>query len=252
MSATNALSYNEYVTQLANLAVTQVQTTAGVVEGVDAAFTLLIPQALNYSELRIQRDCNLLPLQTENTAYTLTSSNNILRVSTDDFVTMQTVMVNGAPLLPVSKEFLQNVYGTANPLAQPTYMAMRGGDAATAGKTWIEVIVGPWPDAAYPVTIIGTTRMPSLYKSATTPLAATGTTWISTWLPDLLLMASMIVVSGFQRNFSATSDEPSMPANYEKQYQALLAGAATEEARKRFEASAWSSMAAPIAATPGR
>ena len=94
--------------------------------------------------------------------------------------------------------------------------------------------------------------MPTLYLQATTLLAATGTTFISSWLPDLFVMASMIYVSGFQRNFGAMASDPEMSMSYEAQYKALLPGAATEELRKRFEASAWSSTPTSVAATPTR
>jgi hypothetical protein len=43
-----------------------------------------------------------------------------------------------------------------------------------------------------------------------------------------------------------------MAVTYESQYQALLKGAITEEFRKKFEASGWSSMSPPIVATPTR
>jgi len=78
------------------------------------------------------------------------------------------------------------------------------------------------------------------------------TTFISLYLPDLFLMASMIFVSGFQHNFGRQSDDPAMAQSYEGQYKTLLTGAMIEEARKKFQASAWSSMSPPVAASPTR
>jgi hypothetical protein len=43
-----------------------------------------------------------------------------------------------------------------------------------------------------------------------------------------------------------------MAITYESQYQALLKGAAVEEARKKYEASAWSSQSPSPVATPTR
>jgi hypothetical protein len=43
-----------------------------------------------------------------------------------------------------------------------------------------------------------------------------------------------------------------MAVTYEMQYQTLLKGAVTEEARKKFEASAWSSQGPSPVATPTR
>lgn len=254
---TTPLTYNGYVTQVANMAVVNVQTTAGVVEGVDTAFNVTIPQMLNYAELRIQRDLDLLPSQTSRT-YTLTIGNNQLQLGAYDFVTVQTVTLNVSgvtvPLLPSTKEYLQNVYGSsaAGSRAQPKLFAMLGGDLATGGTTYNNIIIGPYPDASYNVEVFGTVRLPTLYENATTALADTGTTFISTYFPDLLIQASLIYISQYQRNFGQASNDPSMGPTYELQYQNLLKSAGVEEGRKKFSASAWSSMSPPVAATPTR
>ena len=175
-----------------------------------------------------------------------------------DFVTIQTITLTVAnetyTLLPATKEYLQNVYGSAATAnrARPKLFAMYGGDLSTGGETYNNILVGPYPDIAYSVDVIGTVRLPTLYENATTPLAATGTTFISTYFPDLLIQASLIYISQFQRNFGAASNDPSMGPTYELQYQNLLRGAAVEEGRKKFSASAWSSMQPPVAATPTR
>lgn len=236
------------------MAVVQVTTSGGIVVGVDDAFNVLIPQALNYAELRIARDADLLPSLTSAT-YALTPGSNQLQISINDFVTVQTVGVtvsgNLTPLLPVSKEVLQNVWGNPTYLTQPQWFAMAGGDSATGGNTWNNILVGPYPDINYPVVVTGTARLPTLYQnSGNSTLAASATTFISTYLPDLLMQASMIYVAEFQRNFGPTSNDPDMPGAYEAQYANLLKGAVVEEARKRFNAGAWSSMGStPIATT---
>ena len=114
------------------------------------------------------------------------------------------------------------------------------------------VAVGPYPDESYPIVVRGTQRLPSLWQYNTDPDASTLYTFISAYLPDLLLMASMIYLSGYQRNFGRQSDDPQMAVSYEQQYQALLKGASVEEARKRFAASAWTSQAPPTVATATR
>lgn len=250
--ATNPLSYNAFVTLIGVMAVVNTAEVSGVVEGVDPYFNAIIPQMLNYAELRIQRDLDLLPLLTSS-AYAFTAGNNVLSISIDDFVTVQTVTVGvNAPLLPVSKEFLQNVYGDPSYQAQPAYFAMIGGDQATGGNTSNNIMVGPWPDQNYAATIFGTQRMPSLYLNASAGIADTGTTFISTWLPDLLVQAAMVFITEYQRNFGATSNDPQMGVNYENQYQTLLKGAMVEEARKKFNASGWSSMSPALVASPAR
>lgn len=251
---TNPLTYNGYVNQIATLAVVSTTTVSGVVQGVDAAFNTLIPQMLNYAELRIQRDLDLLPSMTTNTSYGLTVGSNVVSISVNDFVTLQTVSVvastTSTPLIPTTKEFLQNVYNDNSYTGVPQYFAMYGGDASTFGATYQNIVVGPYPDQAYPLLLIGTVRMPSLYQYATTANAGTATTFISTYLPDMLIQASMIYISQFQRNFGPASNDPQMGPTYEAQYQSLLRGALGEEYRKKFQASAWSALSSSPVATP--
>ena len=104
---------------------------------------------------------------------------------------------------------------------------------------------GPVPDQTYSVEIVGTYRPASL--SATNL-----TTFISLYLPDVFLMASMIYISGYQRNFGRQSDDPSMAQSYESQYQALLKSAVTEEVRKKYESVGWTSESASPVSTPTR
>ena len=254
---TTPLTYNGYVTQVATMAVVNVQTTSGIVVGVDADFNAIIPQMLNYAELRIQRDLDLLPSQTSR-PYTLTIGSNQLQLGAYDFVTVQTITLNVSnvtyPLLASTKEYLQNVYGSSavGSRGRPKIFAIYGGDLSTGGETYNNILLGPYPDIAYNVEVIGTVRLPTLYENATTPLAATVTTFISTYFPDLLIQASLIYISQFQRNFGQASNDPAMGPTYELQYQNLLRAAAVEEGRKKFSASAWSSMSPQVAATPTR
>lgn len=249
--ATTPLSYNLYVTQVADLAVEIVSTVASVVTPTSAAFAALIPQMLNYAELRISRDLDLIALQTTNT-YSASANNPVLSIPTADFVTIQTLSISGAPLLPVSKEWIQNCFGTSAGAAQPAYFAPYGGDAATFGQTTATYLLGPTPDTTYSVAAVGTVRMPTLNNYANASDANSKYTWISTWTPDLLIQASLIYIAQYQRNWGAASNDPEMGPTYELQYENLLKGSIVEEARKRFAASAWSSMAPPVVASPGR
>lgn len=247
------LTYSSYIQTVATMAVIPLTTDAGgYVTTQSAEFNLLIPQMLDYAELRIQRDLDLFASQIDNSSYSLTAGSNLLSVSVNDYVTVQDILItNGTKktaLVPVSKEFLQVAYDDISVTGLPQFFAPYGGDASTFGNTSMEFLFGPYPDQSYGLTLIGTARLPSLAQYAESPQATTSTTFISTWLPDLLLMASMVFISGYQRNFSATSDDPQMAVNYEKQYQTLLKGASVEEARKRFAASGWTSMSpTPVA-----
>lgn len=327
-TATTALSYNQYVTQVATMAVLQ-QTliTTGtspnsIVTSSDPNFQNIIPEMLNYAELRIQRDLDFLATMnsqsfTMNTTFagsgsitgttltivsatgtlsvgatilglgiapqttilailtgsggigtytvsisqTVPSTNitaqfNKLAIPTSAFVTLQTITAednagDSVPLLPVNKTYIQNVYGSAS-LGTPMYFAVDGGDLATGGQLSQNILVGPWPDAAYTINVTGTSRQPTLNNYAVSGQADTNYTFISQNLPDLLVIASMIYISAYQRNFGRQSDDPQMAQSYETQYQELLKGAMIEEARKKFSSSAWTSYAPTPVATPTR
>ena len=235
------LTYSTYVQQISTLA---------VVSATDPNFTIIIPSMIDYAELRIQRDLDFLSTQVSNTNYSFTSGNNTLTIPTATFVTLQTLeVIDGSglssPLLPVTKEYIQNVYGSGSASGLPQYFAVYGGDANTAGLTNQNIIVGPIPSSNFQAKLTGTIR--------SQPLSATNTaTFISTYLPDLFIMASMIYISAYQRNFGRLNDDTQMAQTYESQYQALKAGALIEENRKKFEAAAWTSYSPAPAATPMR
>jgi hypothetical protein len=112
-------------------------------------------------------------------------------------------------------------------------------------------------NTTFSVTIINSTTVSvsSSAGSATTvgtAASTNSTTFISLNLPDIMIMASMIYISAYQRNFGRANDDPQMAITYESQYQALLKGAAVEEARKKFEAAGWSSQSPSTFATPTR
>jgi len=122
-----------------------------------------------------------------------------------------------------------------------------------ASSTW---------NGTFTATVTSSTNITiTLPESVVNPTAATvigqigngnGVSFISQYLPDLLIMASMIYISAYQRNFGRQSDDPQMAQSYESQYQTLLKSATVEEARKKFEAAAWSSQSPAQVASPTR
>lgn len=235
------MDYNAYVQQISTMAVVPVT---------DTNFQIILPQMISYAELRMQRDLDFLSTQISNSNYSLTAGNSTLTIPTSAFVVMETFEVidgsgSSMPLLAVGKEFIQNVYGTGSSTGLPQYFAVYGGDSATTGLTSQNMIIGPIPDLNYSIRLTGTVR--------SAPLSATNTqTYISVYLPDMFIMASMIYISAYQRNFGRMNDDPQMAQSYEGQYQALKASALVEENRKKFEAAAWSSYSPAPAASPTR
>jgi hypothetical protein len=245
------MDYTDYKKQIYVMAGYTVGTD-GSVASYDANYETILPEMISYAELRIQRDLDFLSTQAVDTSITFTIGNNVLSIPQSSFITLQTLealAVSGAstPLLPSTKEFIQNVYSGNSTNGTPRYFAMYGSDTTTSGDnpTYMTVLVGPPPDAAYTARLTGTVRF--------LPLSANNTnTFISTYLPDLFIMASMIYMSAYQRNFGRISDDPNMAQTYESQYQALLKGAGMEEFRKKFQASAWSSLTPSPVASPTR
>ena len=260
MSGPNPLSFNSYISQVAAMAVYQTQQNAGVTSFLDAPPSLITPVMLNYSERRIERDIDMLASRSSN-QYTLTAGVNILPIPVGDFrtvETMQIAQVNGAqvvntsPMTPVSREYIQNCYGGLQGAGIPRYFAMVGDNFGDGADTLNNVLLGPYPNAPYTVIVNGTIWQPSLYSYASNGVADTQYTYISNYYSEMLLMASMIYISAFQRNFSATSDSPDMGQSYEKQYQVLRLGAIEEENRKKQLGSAFSAYSTPVSATPTR
>lgn len=252
------LTYNTYVTQIAEMA---------VVSEDDPNFQIIIPAMIQYAELRINRDLDLVSTSTSihGPEFILSAGNRNISLKDADgnntielpdgsgyFVVseqLNLILPTGQtnpdgpdayrqPLLPTTKEFLDAVYGS-------NQSANRGVPKYFAAFNETLFFVGPVPDNEYYVEIVGTFRPNAISASNTT-------TFISKYLPDLFVMASMIYISAYQRNFGRQSDDPQMAQSYESQYQALLKGAMVEEVRKKYEASAWSSQSPSPVATPTR
>jgi hypothetical protein len=231
---------------------TQIATMA-VVDETDPAFLEILPMAITYAENRIYREVDFLFTSISTTAYSCTIGTRTIAVPAGTFVVPEQINIitpssvsdpnlgTRNPLLPTTKEFLDAVYGAAGSRGQPLYFAPF--DDYT-------FLLGPYPDQTYTVELVGTYRPQSLGDGTS---GTQTTTFISLYLPDLFIMASMIYVAAYQRNFSsAQGNDPAMPVTYETAYATLLKSALSEEGRKKFEAAAWSSQAISITATPTR
>jgi len=243
---TTGLSYNgtvagtmSYIQQMAEMA---------VVDQTDVNFLAILPAMITYAENRMYRDIDFLFTTTSINGYAITGGSRQINIPQGTLVVSQQInLITPAgfssadnnvrnPLLATTKEYLDMVYGDSSYTGQPIYYA------PFIDNTYY---VGPYADQTYYVEIVGTYRPASL--SSTNP-----TTFISLYLPDVLLMASLIYISAYQRNFGRMSDDPSMAQSYESQYQGLLKGAVVEEARKKYQSSAWASMSPPVASSPTR
>ena len=199
-----------------------------------ADYVTIEPDIINYADQRIYRELNLLATIVRDSSQTVTanSRNFPLPQSLGRFVVVQGINIltpvgstvsNGTrvPLEMTTREFLDWTW--------PSETAA----SATATPQWYApitdqiFIVGSPPGAAFTAEVIGTIRP--------TPLSAGNTTtYLSQDLPDLFLAASMIFVSGWQKNFGSQSDNPQMATSWEAQYEKLFASADLEENRKKY------------------
>lgn len=235
-----ALNYTTYQTQTATLLAMDVT---------DALYQTILPGMIDYAEQRSYRETDLLNTVTRDTGtltvgtrtLTLPSNNGRFVVTNGMNVITPSSTTNPDsgtrnPLAPCSRDILDMIWPSTTGAGLPTKYAM---------ITDQEAIVGPSPDATYTVEVIGTIRP--------TPLSADNTTtYLTLYLPDLFIAASMIYGSGYQKNFGAQSDTPQMAVSWEAQYEKLFASVNVEEQRKRYASGAWGSLQPTTIATSTR
>lgn len=224
------MNYLEYGIRIANLLPVNVSSTQ---------FQNMLPAMIDTAEQRIYRELNLLSTVVTNaTSSTVAGNRNFtLPSSTGKFVTVVTINVitpaATAPdsgtrnqLTPVDRTYLDAVWNSSSGATVPKHFAMNDQDT---------IIFGPWPDAAYRVEVVGTIRPTPLSSSNTT-------TFLTLYLPDLFIAASMVFAGENMRDFGAEGNNPNVAQIWEGNYQALLQSANAEEIRKKFAGPAWTSL----------
>lgn len=220
-----------------------------VIDANDANFVQIIPECIESAEQRLYRELDLLNTVTRQTG-TLTIGTRTFNLPTASgrFVvtngfnvitpSSQTVPDSGTRnfLTPVTRDVLDVLWPSTTGAGVPSLYAM---------ITDQQAIVGPAPDAAYTIECIGTIRPAPL--SVSNP-----DTYLTLYLPDLFVDASMIFMSGYMRNFGSGADDPKMAMSWAAKYKEDFASANIEELRKRYAMGAWSSMSPTPMATPTR
>lgn len=233
-------NYTQFVGQLANIL---------VIPADDPNYLAVLPNIIDDGEQRVYRETDLLSTVVRDTGGTLTanSRNFTLPQTNGRFVVTNNMNVftptgtqtNRRQLVPVTRDFLDAVWGNeaaASSPSIPEYYAM---------ITDQTIIVGPPPDAGYTMEVIGTIRP--------TPLsAANPTTYLTLYLPDLFLAASLVFSVGYLKDYGAATDDPNAAGSWETHYQRLLASENIEEIRKKYAAQGWTSMQPSPVTTPAR
>lgn len=212
-------SYNSYVLVMAEM--------AAINDVNEPNFQAILPAMIDYAEQRIYRDLNLLATITRATVAATPNSRNVIlpQVNGANFVAVQGVNVmigtQRASLVPKSRYFVDFFNG--------------GNEQSVAGQNPMVyamltdqiILIAPAPGSAMTVEIVGTVRLTALS-------ASNQQTFLTQNLPDLFLAASMVFLSGFQKNFGAQADAPQASQSWESQYQNLRKSANDEEIRKRY------------------
>lgn len=221
-----ALTYTSYVAEMQVL--TQFNNN-------DPAFIQNLPSAISYAEDRINRELDLLSAVASNSSLALTAGTRTLDISAANINVLERLNIitpfsqtnpelgTRNPCVPVTEDYLDLVYGSAATQGLPTNFIR---------QTDKIVLFGPFPDQNYTVELVGTVWQ--LPLSSSNP-----TTWIATYIPDLMIAASMIFMTGFMKNFGAQSDDPRSAQSWESQYDLLMKSAATEDARRKFKSAGW-------------
>lgn len=233
-------NYTGYVNQLTNLM---------VVASSDANFQTFLPGCIDYAEQRLYRELDLVGTSVvdsgacvvNNRLFNLpTNFGNFLVVDDMNVITPVTAGTsNGTrnPLYPVTTNFINACYpNNTSGTGVPRFMAILNSS---------QMMIGPVPDQAYTVEVLGTQRP--------TPLSSSNTTTIlTTMLPDLFMAASMVFATGYQRDFGSQSDDPQRAVSWQAQYDKLFASANVEELRKQYQSQAWTAQQPNPVATPPR
>lgn len=249
-----SLTYTTYQAALQNFLV--MNDVTGISD-----LAAVLPNIIDFAEQRIYRELDFLTTETTATSLAVAGNRNVPVPST-------VIVLNDVNFItPVSQTNPDAMGSTRNPLQRtsvsfinftwsaaanengtpsvPQYYALLNATTVNPTGNVTNMLVAPAPDAAYTVEFVGTVRP--------TPLSASNTvTFLSTYLPDLFLAASMIYAAGYQQNFSQDGTTPGMADYWEKQYQTLKGSAAVEEARKKSEAPDGTTMQpSPFAAPQG-
>lgn len=232
-----AMTYASWLTTVANYA---------VVPETDPNFLQAAPSFIAYAEGRLYRDLDLLA--------TVVSDSVVLGADTRTF-TLPTPTQgaydiideiklfedgNRTPIDPVSQSVVDTLWGASssngNTAQRPTMFAVTTDSLVT---------VGPVSGAPVTLEILGRVKPE--------PLSASNTeTYLTQMFPDLFLIASMIQVAGWQKNFGAGADDQAAGGSWESQYQKLLVAADQTSARENFAGASWTSRRVEPTAIPQR
>lgn len=232
------MNYGSYISQIANLMAADSTTPE---------FQTMVQGMIPYAENRCYRELDLLNTTVVNYANSFTAGSRSFTLPTNGangiFYTVTGINVitpvGATPdtgtrnqMAAVTMDYLNAVWNSATGASVPQEFAM---------VNQFTIVVGPWPDANYNVEVVGTIQP--------APLSSTNTTtFLTDYLQDLFVAASMVFASGYMRDFGSQADNPQQAQSWESQYQTLLKSAMLLELRKKFAGPGWTPFSSvPIA-----
>jgi hypothetical protein len=235
-----SFNFTQYTANLSNFL---------VIPPTDANYLAALSTIIDDAEQRLYRELDLLATIVRDTSATLTPNSRTFNlpqflgrfVVTENFnvFTPSGTTTNRNQMVPTSRDFIDNIWGNEQAPSVPSIPTYY------APITDQQFIVGPSPDAAYTMEVIGTIRP--------TPLSASNpTTYLTLYLPDLFFAESMIIGYGYLKDFGAMVDDPQGSTTWASHYSDLWQSANTEENRKKYASQAWTSKQPAPVATPPR
>jgi hypothetical protein len=184
-------------------------------ESDEPLFVENIPVFVQAAEQRIYNSVQLSYLRKNVNG--LTTSNNKYLSTPDDFLSVYSIAVvkpNGdyEYLLNKDVNFIRQAYPSASDVGTPKYYAIFGPTTTAENPPTLtnelSLILGPMPDAAYPVELH--------YFFYPESIVTAGTTWLGDNFDTALLYGAMREACIFQRQ------EQDVVANYEAKYQETM------------------------------
>jgi hypothetical protein len=222
-----SMNYLTYGIRVANLLPVNLSNTQ---------FQNMLPSMIEYAELRIYRELNLLETRVANS--TLSTSANTRNFTLPVPAAGPYVTVVGINVILPANTSLANG-GTRKSIPSRSRMLVDFMCPSDVGASVFvvpemyymrdqnTVIIGPASQTSYFVEVVGTIRPNPL--SATNP-----TTFLTQYFPDLFTAASMVFAGNYLRDFGQEAGGANIAQGWEQQYQSLFAGANNEETRKRY------------------
>jgi hypothetical protein len=237
-----ALTYTTFVSSIANLLPVSIS---------DSGFQTVLPNIIDDAEQRLYTELDLLYTNTRDNSGAFTAGARTFAIPNPSsgvwvvFSEFNVITPVGTtdpelgtrnPMLPISNEMLNTLWPSVAGSTVPEKFSMLNPT---------DIIVGPWPDAAYQVEAVGEIRPNPLSSSNVTTI-------LSVYFPQLMIAAGMVFACGYQKNFGAMVDDPKSGITWEAHLQTLMAGTDKEESRKVFFAEGWSSQEPSKIVTPPR